>query len=94
MGVNIDTVLPGWRNVLSLSPIKAVPEILFKFMAGRINLFPRWLYAIYIIFVLGTFSLTFFINRIERKVLWMWLGIPVLLSLVVSFGYPRPKPLD
>ena len=49
MGVNIDTVLPGWRNVLSLSPIKAVPEILFKFMAGRINLFPRWLYAIYII---------------------------------------------
>ena len=91
MGVNIDTVLPGWRNVLSLSPIKAVPEILFKFMAGRINLFPRWLYAIYIIFVLGTFSLTFFINRIERKVLWMWLGIPVLLSLVVSFWIPQTQ---
>lgn len=91
-GTNIDTLLPGWRNVLSLTPIKAIPEILFKFMAGRINLFPRWLYAIYIVFVLSTLGVSIFINRVERKLLWLWLGLPIGASLLVSFWLPQTQP--
>ncbi len=90
-GVNIDALLPGWRNVLSLTPIKAMPEILFKFMAGRVNLFPRWLYAIYIIFVLTTFGISVLVNQIERKLLWLWLGLPIGISLVVSFWLPQTQ---
>ncbi|MEK7164149.1 MAG: hypothetical protein AAB768_03350 [Patescibacteria group bacterium] len=91
-GVNIDSYLPGWRNVLTLSPAKAIPEIIFKFMAGRINLMPKWIYAIYIIFVLGVTSAGIFLNRLERKFLWVWLGIPILVSFILSFWIPQTQP--
>lgn len=91
-GVNIDSYLPGWRNVLTLSPVKAIPEIIFKFMSGRINLFPKWIYAIYILFVLGVTGLAVFLNRIERKLLWIWLGIPILASFILSFWIPQTQP--
>ena len=93
-GVNIDTYIPGWRNVLTLSPIKAIPEIIFKFMAGRINLFPKWIYAIYIVFVLGVTGFAVFLNRLERKLLWIWLGVPILASFLLSFGFPKLNRLD
>ncbi len=91
-GVNIDTYIPGWRNVLTLSPIKAIPEIIFKFMAGRINLFPKWIYAIYIVFVLGVTGFAVFLNRLERKLLWIWLGVPILASFLLSFWIPQTQP--
>lgn len=91
-GVNIDTFLPGWRSVLTLSPIKAIPEIVFKFMAGRINLFPKWIYGIYILFVLGVTGLAVFINKFERKLLWAWLGMPILASFILSFWLPQTQP--
>jgi uncharacterized membrane protein len=91
-GVDIDTFLPGWRNILSLTPVKAIPEILFKFMAGRINLFPRWLYAIYIIFVLSSLGLSVLVNQIQRRLLWLWLGLPILASLLVSLWLPQTQP--
>ncbi len=91
-GVNIDNYLPGWRNVLTLSPIKAIPEIIFKFMAGRINLFPKWIYAIYILFVLGVTGMGVFLNRFERKLLWIWLGVPIIASFILSFWVPQTQP--
>lgn len=90
-GVNIDVFLPGWRNVLTLSPVKAIPEILFKFMAGRINLFPKWLYAIYIVFVLSTFALATFVSSLNRRMTWLWLGIPIVASLIVSIWIPQTQ---
>src|SRR3990172_7698240 len=50
-GLNIDHYLPGWRNVLSISPLKAFPVIIFKIIAGRISFISRYLYGIYITFV-------------------------------------------
>ncbi|MBI5358399.1 glycosyltransferase family 39 protein, partial [Candidatus Amesbacteria bacterium] len=91
-GVNIDSYLPGWRNVLTLSPIKAIPEIIFKFMAGRINLMPKWVYAIYILFVFGVTGAGIVLNRFERKLLWIWLGIPILASFILSFWIPQTQP--
>ena len=91
-GINIDAYLPGWRNVLTLSPIKAIPETIFKFMAGRINLFPKWVYAIYILFVLGVTTAGIFLNRFERKLLWIWFGIPIIASFILSFWIPQTQP--
>ena len=91
-GVNIDLYLPGWRNVLSLSPLKAVPEIIFKFVAGRINLFPKWIYAIYIAFVMGVVLWGIFLNRCEKRMLWIWFAVPVVMSLVVSIWLPQTQP--
>ncbi len=91
-GVNIDSYLPGWRSVLTLSPMKAIPEIIFKFMAGRINLMPKWIYAIYILFVFGVTGFGIFLNRFERKLLWLWLGIPILASFILSFWIPQTQP--
>ena len=58
-------------------------------MAGRINLFPKWIYAIYIVFVLGVTGFAVFLNRLERKLLWIWLGVPLLASFLLSFGFPN-----
>ncbi|MEK9200633.1 MAG: glycosyltransferase family 39 protein [Patescibacteria group bacterium] len=51
-GVNIDTYLPGWRSVLSTAPLKTLPVTLFKIVAGRISFLSRYLYGLYIVFVL------------------------------------------
>src|SRR3972149_12198524 len=47
-GLNIDNYLPGWRQVLSISPVKAFPVIFFKLVAGRISFISKYLYGLYI----------------------------------------------
>lgn len=90
-GANIDQTLPGWRNILTLSPIKAIPEIFFKFVAGRINMIPRLTYAIYIAFVLMITFVSLVVAR-GNKLLWIWLGLPIILSLAISFWIPQTQP--
>lgn len=91
-GVNIDNYLPGWRNILSLSPIKALPLILFKFVAGRINLFPKSIYATYIAFVLIITGFGIGMARGKRRLLYTWTFVPIIGSILLSFVVPQTQP--
>ena len=86
-GVNIDQSLPGWRNILTLSPLKSLPLILFKFVAGRINLLPKYIYAVYIIFVLGITAAGLALARGKRRLLYSWLFAPIIGSIFLSFSF-------
>lgn len=91
-GVNIDAYLPGWRNVLTLTPFKTIPLILFKFVAGRINLLPKYIYAIYIVFVLSVTTFGVVFARGKRRLLYIWLAVPIIGSLLLSFYIPQTQP--
>jgi len=91
-GVNTDQYLPGWRQVMTLSTWKALPLIIFKLVAGRINLTGRFLYPIYIFFVLVTTGIAVLLSNFQRKILYIWLFLPILVSLVISFMIPQTQP--
>ncbi len=91
-GVNIDTFLPGWREVLTLSWFKALPLIIFKFTAGRINIYPKIVYAFYIIFVFAVTSFALLLAKKQRAILWIWFFLPIVLSVLISFVIPLAQP--
>lgn len=96
-GVNIDDYLPGWRSILSLSPLKSIPLTLFKFTAGRIDFLDNRLYFLIISITLLLIGLIIF--RIVRKntglvilKLFMLFVVPVVLTLLISFKIPLFQP--
>ncbi len=91
-GVNIDTYLPGWRSVLTLPTIRALPVVFFKFVAGRIDIRPQWLYWIYAAFVWSSTALTLFFARGKRRILYVWLFVPLITSVLVSLWIPMTQP--
>lgn len=91
-GVNIDAFLPGWRSVLTISPLKAVPLILFKLVAGRIDIIPKYIYAVYIMFVLTVTFLAIILSRGKRRLLYSWVFIPLIASILLSFFIPQTQP--
>ncbi len=91
-GANIDTYLPGWRSILTLSPLKSLPLILFKFVAGRIDLIPRYIYAVYIAFVLLVTAAGLLLARGKRRLLYTWLFAPIIGSIILSFFIPQTQP--
>lgn len=91
-GVNIDTYLPGWRQVLTLPTVRAIPVIFLKFVSGRIDLRPEWLYWIYALFVWGVSLFTIFLARGKRRILYLWLIFPPVVSVVISLWIPMTQP--
>ena len=91
-GVNIDTYLPGWRDVLTLGPLRSTPLVLFKLLAGRITIFPKSVYAIYLAFVLLVGVLGFILAYSRRKLLYLWAFLPIIMSIVLSFKLPQTQP--
>lgn len=91
-GVNIDLYLPGWRYVLTLPTLKAIPVIFFKFIAGRVDLRPEWIYWIYAGFIWGVLFLFLFLSRGKRKFFYVLLFIPLVTSILVSLWIPMTQP--
>lgn len=96
-GVNIDEFLPGWRSVLTLSPLKSIPLIFFKFMMGRVSLQPQYFYALVMLLVLSVvvwFLWQAWLRRetSEVQMLLVWLIVPIVLSLAISFRVPLMQP--
>lgn len=91
-GVGIDSYLPGWRSILTIPTIKALPTIIFKFVAGRINLFPKWIYGLYILIVMIVSAAAVILSRQRKFEMWIWLGVPILASMIVSFWVPQTQP--
>ena len=91
-GTNIDTYLPGWRNVLSVPLLKAFPVIIFKLVAGRITFLSRYLYGAYIVFVLAVTFASLFVSRVKNQFLLIWLFVPLFALLVTSVALPQNQP--
>jgi mannosyltransferase len=91
-GVSIDTYLPGWRSLLSLSPWKTFPEIFFKLVAGRINFLSLPVYIFYIFLVLAVIFLSFRHLAVQKNFLTAWTLTPVMLMFLVSFFIPQSQP--
>ncbi len=91
-GINIDSYLPGWRQVLSLSPLKALPVTLFKLVAGRINFISTIVYLTYIIFVFAVVFLAFRAVKFQRRFLFTLALTPIILMILISFVFPQNQP--
>jgi len=91
-GLNIDHYLPGWRNVLSISPLKAFPVIIFKIIAGRISFISRYLYGIYITFVFFVTFASLGLASMHKRFLFIWAIVPVFSLLLTSLLLPQNQP--
>lgn len=93
-GLNIDQYLPGWRQVLTISSYKSIPEILLKFTLGRVSLSGHLVIAIPVL--LGVLLLLFqSIKNFKDKNLQLiltWFIIPLVLSWLFSFKIPLNQP--
>lgn len=95
-GKTLITVLPAWTSLASLSVIKAIPVLLFKFSLGRITVDNK---VIYSLIVLGIIAfLLLLLRKYTRKLdkiriyLLFWFTVPVVLTLLVSFFSPMFQP--
>lgn len=91
-GQEIASYLPGWDQVLSISPLKAFPVIIFKLVAGRINLLSLYLYGSYIVFVFGVTFVSFLLARVMKNFLFTLTLTPIFLMLLTSFWLPQSQP--
>lgn len=96
-GSNIDVYLPGWREMLTLSPLKAIPLTIFKFSAGRIDFDNTILYMVVALVVLSIFGYLV-LKGIKRELrtnnyfVIFWFFVPLILAYVVSFKIPLNQP--
>ncbi len=91
-GVNIDQYFPGWRDLLAVGPVRAVPLVLFKLVAGRIDFLSRVVYAVYLAYVLAIVGISSVVAKVKRALLLSWLLLPILVSIGVSFVIPLTQP--
>ena len=91
-GLNIDNYLPGWRQVLSISPVKAFPVIFFKLVAGRISFISKYLYGLYITFVFAVTFTALAVTRIKKHLLFIWVFVPIFSLLFTSLILPQNQP--
>lgn len=91
-GLSIKQNLPGWSSILSISPIKATPQIFFKIIAGRINIYPKYIYYSYVFLVLLIFIISSLLVSHKQKLLFTWVFLPLILMIITSFIFPQNQP--
>lgn len=96
LGGNIDQYLPGWRDVLSLPYLNAIPLTLLKFSIGRISFENQIIYGLVAFIVLALLVIILFksVNKLEKnsKFILFWFAVPIILSFVISFKIPINQP--
>lgn len=91
-GGKLESFLPGWSSMLSISPFKAFPVILFKLIAGRIDFINRYVYAVYAASVLGISFFGFSLTTKHRDLLFTWLFVPIIMLILLSLVLPQAQP--
>ena len=93
-GVKADQYLPGWSDLLSIDPIKAIPLTFIKFSVGRINIEDIYLYGVVALVIFGFYGLLLLksLNDKVTKIVWYWLGIPLISAWLISFILPMNQP--
>jgi uncharacterized membrane protein len=88
----LKSTLPGWNSIIGGSSVKDAVLVWTKFVFGRISLSNKILY--YGLLVIATSIVIIpvfsFVTRLVRsmKLIFLWLIIPLLLGLLVSFVTP------
>lgn len=95
-GRNLTDILPGWRQVATLSAFKALPLTLIKFSLGRISFDNKILYATIALFLFAGMGFIFYqsLKKLTREKIFLlnWLLTPIILCILVSFIIPMYQP--
>lgn len=85
--------LPTWKFVAGAFDFKTLPLTYVKFIIGRISLADKFVYGITLLPVSLLFGYLFLkgigaIKNISRKLLIIWIFIPLILATAISFVVP------
>lgn len=80
-GVNIQG--SAWWNILGTGTFKNILLIPAKFIFGRIHVYP-----IVVILIFCLFSYVLYRALRESKLIWIWLILPILIGIFISFKIP------
>ncbi len=85
--------LPAWKLIVGGFDFKAVPLTFVKFIIGRISYPDKFIYTAVLLPVCLLFLFIIlrgikFIKDLERNLLIIWLGIPIILGTIISFIIP------
>ncbi|MBU0974090.1 glycosyltransferase family 39 protein [Patescibacteria group bacterium] len=88
--------LPGWDKVVSLTPLKAIPLVVAKFIFGNLDVEPNQFFIIFGAMVIIPILVLLFVkfkkltNKKKYNLLFTlaWLILPLISSWLVSFYIP------
>ncbi len=78
----------NWWNILGAPTLKNIVLIPIKFTLGRIGFDNVILYTIVVFIVFLIFGYLLYKTINKSKFVWMWLLIPILLIILISFKIP------
>ncbi len=90
-GINVTTTSPSWVNILGKFSLKDILLIPVKFGIGRVGFHDKFTYAIAVGFIFLIFGFLFVKSLLlikKIKLIYLWLIVPILISLVISIKIP------
>lgn len=88
VGLSVKFTSPAWWQILGASSFKQILLVSVKFMIGRISFDNGMLYASVVLLTTVLFGYLLLRARKANKVFWLWLFVPVVLGIGVSFWIP------
>lgn len=92
--IGTSDLFEGWKNIVSVSPYKAIPLMLAKFIFGRGTLHNKIVYFLILFPTLSIFLISLYrswYTKVGRKILILF-ATPILASVVISFAIPIIAP--
>ncbi len=89
-GINVTSTSPAWVNVLGKFSLKEIFLIPVKFEIGRVS-FEKYIYIAIVGVLTLLFGILIYISKKEikkMKLIWLWLLVPILASLLISLKLP------
>lgn len=95
-GGNLIEILPAWKNLATLSPLKSIPLLFFKFSLGRVNFENKVLYFLIILIIFLFIGFLFWLvsRKINTEKIFVlnWFLTPILAIWLISFITPMFQP--
>ena len=85
-GLSVKSSISGWWSILGSVTVKNILLIPTKFIIGRVSIENKTLYTVAIFLLLALVLYT--ISKAKDKLMWLWLMIPILLGVLISFFIP------
>ena len=78
----------AWWQILGVASFKNAALIPVKFILGRISFDDNILYTAVVVFAAGLFGYLLFKAKKTSNLIWMWLIVPIILGIFLSFKIP------
>ncbi len=95
-GGNLIEILPAWKNLAALSPLKSIPLLFFKFSLGNVSFGNKVFYFLVILIIFLFFGFLFWqvFKKISTEKVFVinWLLAPILVVWLISFVIPMFQP--